>query len=635
MDFVRSGDDTGIIQKNRPYHVVIESSEHRQFEMPMSHEEFLDLLVCLRYYKQISEAEREEALKKLSETVTSILKPPALDTPDLMQLDLVTNARELYALPFEAALSTDQQPLLANETKPVILTRRVPQSFAEKALKWPPRPRVLFVHASPDWVSAPPVPAADHKEALLKALQPWIDPLPDLDIAIGDEKTVLTILAEASLEDIKQTIQKAFEENKPYTHVHLLAHGVEIKDPIRPHRNGFGVALRSQEQKGTQPKEIVEALLQPSLTDKAYYTYPVMVSMAICDGGNQSNTITESSSLAQELHRQGVAIVIASQLPLTFPGSKIMTEILYKEWMRGADIREALHRTRVALHKDSHTYHDWVSMVAYVRLPEGYSEYLMDVRLQSQLAALDTASRYADLLLKKGIEETWQYNQITDKLQYCITTLESFLKQYASANLKVKSEVIQENTGLLGSAYKRLAELLFRRSIIDSEKAEEWKQKSRSALEKACEVYRSGFLHNTSHHWSGVQYLALQAVLTGKIEKVGEWYACQVAAERELEQASLEKNKVWALGSLAELNLLASVTPGAPYDQEVTHRQLQNLYQIVQNHKSLFIEFDPILSTRRQMSRYVDWWTQKNGFFPEANHDLNREATPCVRLLAG
>lgn len=636
MDFVRSGDDAGIIQKQVPYHVVIGSSEHRQFQMPLSHEEFLDLLVCLRYHSQISDDGRREALTTLGEIVTSILNLSVPNSEELVQIDLVTNAKELYALPFEAALGPDKKPLFVNEAQPMVLTRRAPQEFAEKPHQWPARPRVLFAYASPSWIEAPSVPARDHKDALLKALQPWIDPLPDVDIAIGDEKTVLTTLTEASLEDIREEIKKGLEENKAYTHVHLLAHGVEMKDPIRPFRQQFGVAFRSENKTVTTPEEIVDTLLPKSLDENTENTSPVLVTLAICDGGNQSNTIVKMGSLAQELHRAGVPIVVASQLPLTFPGSKIMTEALYQQWMEGEDIRKALLQARVKLYQAKETtYNDWVGMVAYVRLPEGYHDYLMEIRLQSQLAALETASKYADILLEKSINEKWQYEQVTSRIQQCINSLDYFLHQYEQENIKAKTEVIQENTGLLGSAYKRLSELLFRRSTIETTQADQLKKEGMAALEKACQVYREGFLHNTSHHWSGVQYLALQAVLSGTIEKIGEWYSCHVAAEGPLSTDYPINKRVWALGSLAELNLLASVTEGVAYKPETAKRQLQELYQKVQENSEIFKKFNPILSTRRQLSRYVNWWTKENGFFKNTNSDLSNEAKQFLSFIEG
>ena len=53
-----------------------------------------------------------------------------------------------------------------------------------------------------------------------------------------------------------------------------------------------------------------------------------------------------------------------------------MTRVFYEGWMAVKDVRAILHETRVALREAKEAGHDWVSMVAYVRLPEGYNDYL-------------------------------------------------------------------------------------------------------------------------------------------------------------------------------------------------------------------------------------------------------------------
>ncbi len=641
MNFIRSGEDAGMIQKNRPYHVVIESttdqsSQHRQFDMSFSHEELLDLLVCLRYHQEISEQKQQEALEKLSQEATKTLRTPNFTNEELVQIDIVTNARELYALPFEAVLDADSAPLLVNQKNPIVLTRRALKPLSEKKTRWPARPRVLFAYASPTWILGSTVPAEKHKEVLLRALQPWVDPLPGVDMVIGNEKSVITTLKEASLDDIKQAIEQGYKDQKPYTHVHLLAHGMIIKDPLRRHRERFGVALDSADRTVTPPEKIVEAILPKTLNQDRESTNPVMVTLAICDGGNQSNTVVEVGSLAQELHQAGVPIVIASQLPLTFPGSTIIAETLYRQWMDGEDIREGLYQARSNLYRAKNTtYHDWVGMVAYVRLPEGYHDYLLDIRLQSQLAALETTSKYANVLLEQSIKETWQYEQVTKRLQTCIDSLTKYLDQYSSeTSSDVKVEIVQETQGLLGSAYKRLSELLFRRAGIEEAEADQRHQEEVEALKNAYQCYKQGFLYNTSHHWNGVQYLALQMVLTGRIEKIGEWYACQVAAERDLSPDCLVQRQVWARGSLAELDLIASISGNLHYNPEITKNRLAELHELVKKNPNNFSGLNPVLSTHRQFARYANWWNKENGFFNDADSDLSGEAKKLLEIFS-
>jgi CHAT domain-containing protein len=636
MDFVRDGGDMDVLKRGERYHVVVESSRHRQFEMPLDHETFLDRLAELRYHPLVSQQTRETALIELSQVVTEVLDPPNVaGVNELAQLDLVTDARELWALPFEAALDKeDGKPLFTQRQPAVVLTRRRPIAFAERKPSWPARPRILFAHASPSWLKgAPQVPASEHKAALLKVLQPWVEPFPGLPFVVGKEDSVLTTLANASLDDIKKACQTAKDERRPYTHVHLLAHGVEIVDPVYKHKTRYGIGLGAEDGKPTAP-EALAAALRP---EGAEQELPVAVTLAICDGGNAANTIIEAGGVAQELHRAGVPIVVASQLPLTFRGSEIVTTEFYRAWMAGKDVREALHATRVALYeaKPEEVGHDWLSMVAYVRLPEGYSDYLLLVRLRSQLAALETASNYARVLLEKNITDPGQCDQVVDRLQKLAKHLEQILNEPGSVAYDQKNEVVQENAGLLGSTYKRLAELLAWRADADAAQRERWLADSRASLAKSREAYRAGFLRNPAHHWSGVQYLALDAVLSGKLANVPHWYACYVAAQGQRDQPGIrEEDRIWALGSIAELALLAVLDQGLASHSGEAAAALKDLCARV---KALpagtFPDLSPILSTRRQLMRYVDWWKKANGFFEARPTDLVEEARKLVQVL--
>src|SRR5213076_2516894 len=102
--------------------------------------------------------------------------------------------------------------------------------------------------------------------------------------------------------------------------------------------------------------------------------------------------------------------------------------------------------------------------------------------------------------------------------------------------------------------------------------------------------------------WSGVQYLALDAILTGRISKIAEWYACYVAAvaQRDDDQRK-ETDRIWALGSIAELGLLAPLAAGAVFAPEEAAAALTDLRARVKAAPNLFPVVDPIDSTRRQL----------------------------------
>jgi CHAT domain len=408
----------------------------------------------------------------------------------------------------------------------------------------------------------------------------------------------------------------------------------KCEDPLYDFEKWYGIALCSDNKTPTKPDALVQALW-PS--GRQGQEMPLVVTLAICDGGNAENTIVESRGLAQELHHAGVPIVIASQLPLTFPGSEIMTRVFYGGWMAGKDVRRALHDTRITLFETKDAGHDWMSLVAWVRLPEGYNDYLLEIRLQGQLAALETASNHAKYLIENDIKDDFQYNAVTQRLQDRIRSLDQLLNELETVAINRNREVLGENTGQLGSAYKRLAELLGNRATAVPEHTEQWLAESRSALVKARDMYRKGFRRDPADHWLGVQYLALEAILTGQVS-VASWYACYNAAvaQRDYPEGNEKdriKKQIWALGSVAELGLLASLATGVMFSPDEGVAAITALSQLVQANRSLFPVLSPMDSTRRQLRRYVDWWTKANGFFATRDSDLAEEAKKLIKLL--
>lgn len=613
IEFLRFGGDEGTLRKGERYLATCGSDPVRQFDMPLSHKEFFTHLKKLRY--QASENERRKALAELSSFVTDILKPPE-PAGDPLQLDLITSAAELWALPFEAALADGEKPLFADPDRIVVPTRRVRQAFADRAFRWPAEPRILFAYASPKGFAE--VPSKAHKDALRAALEPWIETIEGVPEDFLAEGSVLRILPGASLESIAEACRTA---KKPFTHVHILAHGQRVKGEWEDD-SYFGLALQSKSGKAATAEQLVKAL---GLDMRR----PAVVTLAICDGGNAENSAIPGRSLAHTLHLAGVPVVVASQLPLTFEGSVALTREIYGALLSGDDVRLALHQARKALFElpPAKAGHDWVSMVAYVQLPEGYADDLLDVRLKAELACMLTARRWADHILEGPGEPDLPLEKVAKSLKQRIKALSKFISE--TEKQPSKQGVYAENAGLLGSAHKRLAELLFRRGSRSGNS--KLLEESRTALATACSSYLQGYKRNLSQHWNGVQYLSLRAVVAGSLEEkdAGYWHAALRAAEIAREA---DEKDYWALGSIAELLLLAPLAGQKSRLDEAAER-LREMRERVAKHDSDNLPIDPIESTRFQLRRYQDWWTKPNGFFSGREKDLSEDAARLLKAL--
>ena len=108
---------------------------------------------------------------------------------------------------------------------------------------------------------------------------------------------------------------------------------------------------------------------------------------------------------------------------------------------------------------------------------------------------------------------------------------------------------------------------------------------------------------------------------------VWRWHAVlDVAA------AAAKKNRkeFWALGTVAELYLLAPLAGEQP-DLERAGQALRKMQQCVARYST--DKVFPIESMRRQLKSYTDWWTKENGFFKTRETDLAADAKLLLEVL--
>lgn len=569
---------------------------------PLDQEDLVGHLNVLRY-GVASPQETSEARTALGAAAAHFLQRVAPGTQGLVQVDLVTNANELWVFPFEACF--EQHPdWLEDEESGVVLTRRIRGDFAEAPAAWPAVPRVLFVHA-PVTKDMEKGLVDGHVLALREALADWLTGQSDKDESLLQVHEV-TSAAELS---------RLRNEFKP-TFVHVLAHGAATRrEPWRPDRTTWGLRLGYEGEPGVAPADVAAALLPDA-------GRPLVVTLAACDSANQAGSVFAVESVAQELHRCGVPVVVGSQLPLTKAGSLVLVRAFYERLLRGKDVRAALHVARVRLRAaEAQAHHDWLSLVGYVRLPpETYAEHLEEVGLQMELRLLDTTQKRADSLSAHG-GTLADFNAVEERLQ---TRLESLRAR--QARLAHRRDLLEECSGLEASAWKRLAELRFVRGLRhDATRQEDWAA-SRQALMESLSRYRAAYEANLHSHWLGAQQLALEAALTGAVARPEDWLFTQRAAELARDKPPC--GDYWCCGTLAELALIAPCV-GRAQALDAAKTALTLLASRADAAGNGFA----IESTRRQLRRYVQWWTNAHGYFP-GRADLSSDAGELLTHLA-
>ncbi len=593
----------GTFVEGSPY-VLTEGrfKQARPFTMPMAQPEFLRVLRKLRYPG--SSQGDPEARERVGTLARDILKLNLPEGSHPIQIDLVSNAEELWAVPFEACLDAKGAPLFQSERQ-IVLTRRIRTGFAAHMRRWPAQPRVLFVTAGPasdtGELTIEPKLVAEHRAALEAALAPWIQPWRGIGRRKGAER-FLHILEDPSIGEIATVCAAAWPDD-PFTHIHVLAHGVQIKAD-EPGESVWGVRIGGA---NISPDAFVQAIAPTE-------GLPAVVTIAACDSANATDPFTPEKSFAQELHRAGVPVVVASQLPLTVPGSTTLVRHFYARVLQGEDVRRALYETFVALHADPNAGHDWLSVVAYVQLPEGYDDQRVAAALRSDLALLEAADAAAAELGKGDVAHPEPTRAIAQELRECSAVLERRCAEIQE--LRLGAEYLAEAYGLLGSAHKRLAQLLFECSV--REPGATLVQESLEALQQARAHYQRASSKNPSAHWVAAQSLALTAILDGKIEDPIEWEIQRRNAAGEAESSA---DEIWAWGTLAELYLLARLGGGQPRIKDA----LAALKELENRAQAKNADF-PIRSTRRQLLRYLRWWTRPNGFFAKGAGDLAADA---------
>jgi len=529
----------------------------------------------------------------------------------LHQVDIVTHASELRAYPFEAIYANASDVYLKSPDEGMILTRRIRSEFSYAVPPWPEVPSVLFVHAQLDHDLSQDLIDA-HRLALSEALAPWGNP-EDLE-----KKKLLVVCEIDSAEALAQARTLA-----NFSYVHILAHGARVAaEDMEEHETEWGLRLGRADAVAASQKAIADAL-------KPINEHPLVVTLAACDSGTADRPELGNSSLVETLHRNGIPVVVASQFPLTKPGSITLTKEFYRPLLSGADVRIALHAGRVALREEARQVderrHDWLSLVGYVRLPaEGYSQYLRAFGLRVQLHMLEAARKDAEPLFAENPPPRDTFDKVESRLRERIVQLQD---QKEALSGDEERTLQAECVGLLASASKSLGEVRFMQAWRFPEEKARFESLSRAALEDSLKWYSQTYRRDMSKHWHGIQKLALEAALTGRISDPIELMivgrVAQIASDEN-------QDEFWACGTLAEAILLGALVSEG-FDLARAQFELSRLCE--RSARDAKDNGFAVKSTRRQLARYVTWWTKENGYFPGRESDISAHAEALVRCL--
>ena len=374
-------------------------------------------------------------------------------------------------------------------------------------------------------------------------MKPWIAPPREGESGKDATKRVskiLTILNNADIHQIQDTCAQ-----QQFTHVHILAHGAE--DP-RAEGRPFGLALRAQD--GSDNVDVVSGsriatALRSLCSASDAPAYPSVVTVASCDSGNRGNVVYSGASFAHELHQAGIPFVVASQFPLSKPGSVHMVEVLYDRLLWGEDPREVLHDLRRKLYAlRTSTTHDWASLVVYCALPATLGDQLKDTAYGQAKAAINTALEACDDLIAEltGGTTTLGRDQLHHHVDELLRRADA-----AAERMPTGGEYETEGFGMLASTEKRKAEVQYQlgRALLPATESTETVARvfeaSLASLRRAQAHYETAVQQNMAEssgaikkkrslHWVLTQHLSLRMVL-GEPLLEDYWMAAKVSAE--------------------------------------------------------------------------------------------------------
>lgn len=281
-----------------------------------------------------------------SEHATQVLE--AVGNKRRVLITIRSAAAELYALPWELLTlkSTGQH---VGELDGVLFRYEWPRTATKPEL---PAPRQGSGRILLAWSAAGgPVPAGAHCSAIANARRAV-----GLHLELDQD-----VLPHLSCGRLTAALAAADKRGQPISVLHILCHGGTAGST-------FGLVLDSDSP--AAESVVVDAgrlrqLLSP------YAGMVRLVVLLACNSGNPGVLGNQLGSIAQALHRAGIAAIVASRYPMSVAGSIRLAETLYPRLLFGLESLESALlavRATVAEHAESL---DWAGLQLYARAADG------------------------------------------------------------------------------------------------------------------------------------------------------------------------------------------------------------------------------------------------------------------------
>jgi len=336
-------------------------------------------------------------------------------------------------------------------------------------------------------------------------------------------------------------------------------------------------------------------------------------------------------------------MVIASQFPLSVPGSIDFVRMLYEALLWGRDPRLALNGLRRRLHTVHPATHDWASVSAYASLPENFDRWLVEVEIHQTVRSMEAALSFADYVTEQfavmqkgtspqqstsapavpGVAAVPQHDLLakaTSRMDDGRARLENLFERQPRFTARL--------AGKLAAIEKRCGQTYFYFVSADPSNAQQHTLRWQNLLQRARQHYWTVFETDRSQSWSILQFLSLDLVLRRLTVPVEGPGLALDPYEEHNQPASLwslvhdlslndlrgkdDQYRLWALGNLVELYLIAPLVN--PPRQRVAVPPKEWRARAMRHAHALVDLAGPaswdVYCTRRQILRYANWYPE-------------------------